>query len=947
MFKKQRRQQKITQLFIYLVTILSFFSSLIFGFLLVHEKLVEFRLASAKAHQNFLLQKKMMVRSEVEKAISYTQYSRSRAEQRLKNELRNRTHEAYEMASALFQRHQGQKSRPEIQQIIHDALFAVQWDAGRGYYFAEDMQGVERVNRNNPELEGTNIMDLQDSEGNYFVRDILAVAKNEGEGFCSYHGNKPGEPGVARPKYSYVKYFEPLDWVIGTGKNLDEVEKEIQQEVLQRLAEVRYGEDGYLFVGQWDGFILQAPAPAKGNNMWEITDPNGVKIIQECIRNAKQGGGFVEYVMPRLQGQEHKPKISFSMGVPEWQWFIGAGVYVDEIDALIAAEQQELKQDIKDYLYQTFLIFIVVVLLSVLVARCISVRIKSNLDNFFWFFDKAATQSVRMEPDEIYFSEFRLLAKSANLMIEEREQARQAFQESEERFQHAVENAPIPMFISNLDGRVEFLNQKFIETFGYSLEDIPTVEQWWTRAYPDAEHRRMVRKAWQRAMMATTGKNRLLPPQRWQVTCKDGLVRDIEFHYAQVGVRGVTTCNDLTEKLKTEREKNRLEIQLRHAQKLEAIGTMAGGIAHDFNNILTAVIGFADLAKYDQIDDEASKHIEEVLKAAHRAKELVKQILTFSRQGIAENMVPVNISLLINEALKLLRAATPSTIELHQEILPGCGSVLADPTQIHQILMNLCTNAVHAMEEKGGRLLVRLENVMLTSTAAQGGAEEGPGNFVQLTVSDTGHGIGPDIRERIFDPYFSTKDMGKGTGMGLAVVHGIVESLGGTIQLRSEVGKGSSFTVCLPRTEGAKLLPPKPETALPSGTERVLFVDDEEAIVSMAVQTLGKLGYKVTAFSSSEKALQAFAASPESFDIVLTDQTMPGLTGADLVYRLKGIRPNVPVVLCTGYSNLIDEESAQALGCKGFIMKPYTERILAKGIRQALAAPEVNDGPAA
>ena len=392
---------------------------------------------------------------------------------------------------------------------------------------------------------------------------------------------------------------------------------------------------------------------------------------------------------------------------------------------------------------------------------------------------------------------------------------------------------------------------------------------------------------------------------------------------------------DMSKLKEAEQEKKQLELQLRQAMKMEAIGTLAGGIAHDFNNILAAIIGYTELGRMEASEEsKLADNLDEVLTAAGRAKDLVQQILTFSRQT-DQKLKPVQVSLVIREALKLLRASLPATIEIHQNI-DNDGLVMADPTQIHQVMMNLCTNASHAMAQKGGRLDVSLVNVELDSDFVSGHTGIRPGPYLRLAVADTGHGMPPEILDRVFDPFYSTKGPGEGTGLGLSVVHGIVKSHGGMIYAYSEPGIGSSFKIYLPSIERGLLLEKKERKTLPKGTEHVLFIDDEEALVAIGRQMLESLGYEVTTRVSSQEALALFKAYPKRFDLVITDQTMPNMTGDELARELIAIRPGIPIILCTGFSTRISDQKAYEMGIRGFVMKPFIMQDLAESIRKVL-----------
>ena len=401
-------------------------------------------------------------------------------------------------------------------------------------------------------------------------------------------------------------------------------------------------------------------------------------------------------------------------------------------------------------------------------------------------------------------------------------------------------------------------------------------------------------------------------------------------------VGAIESVRDITDQKAMDQQRKQLESQLIQAQKMEAMGILASGIAHDFNNILTSLLGFAELSLYDIPEEgDARYSISQILKAGKRAKDLVKQILAFSRQ-IKREKQPVRINLLVKETLKLLRASLPRTIEIRQHITPKDDMVLADPSQIHQLIMNLCTNAHHAMRGKGGVLGITLHSVNLNEKEAAAHQDLNPGPYLKLTVSDTGHGMDSQTIKSIFEPYFTTKPKEVGTGLGLSVVDGIVRDHGGAILVQSEKGKGSTFTVFLPQLEMDQEGEFEIFQPIPRGTERILLVDDEKAIADLGTRLIGHLGYRVTAMTNSIEAIEAFLANPHHYDLVITDMTMPGITGDELAGKILKIRPNMPVIICTGFSELISEERAKQMGIRAYVMKPFSMRELGEVIRRAL-----------
>ncbi len=405
-----------------------------------------------------------------------------------------------------------------------------------------------------------------------------------------------------------------------------------------------------------------------------------------------------------------------------------------------------------------------------------------------------------------------------------------------------------------------------------------------------------------------------------------------------IGLVGI--ASDISRQKQAEEERGLMESHLRHFHKLEAVGTLAGGIAHDFNNILAAIMGFTEMAITDAQDNgPVQTCLEQVLKAAHRARDLVRQILAFSRQNRDQELKPVHIATAVEEALRLIRASLPATITIRLNIMCENATALADPTQLHQILVSLCTNAAHAMHKQGGLLEIGLDEATVDAQAATTSYPPmRSGHYLRLSVRDTGHGMDAATMERIFDPYFSTREVGKGSGLGLSIVHGIVKRHGGAVTVESQPGRGATFHVYLPKVDPA----PKPGVEekitlpIPLGMERILFVDDEEALTDLATKLLQKLGYQVTGVTSSTEAWDLFRSQPNDFDIVVTDYTMSEMTGLDLAARILRVRPDIPIILCTGFSDKVSAPVAYEAGIQEFLMKPVTRQDLAAAIRRAL-----------
>jgi PAS domain S-box-containing protein len=523
------------------------------------------------------------------------------------------------------------------------------------------------------------------------------------------------------------------------------------------------------------------------------------------------------------------------------------------------------------------------------------------------------------------------LIRASYIDITERKIAEEALRLEKERYQSILKTAMNGFCLLDKDGRFLEVNDMYCMMSGYSVEDLKNMAIF---DLEDPEHPNNLK-----AHIKTIIKKR---KARFETRHrhKDGYFVDVEasVSYEPSGDgRFVAFIRDITERKQAEAQRKELENQLHQAQKMEVLGTLAGGIAHDFNNILYPIMGFTEML-LDTVpeDSDFKQSLQQILKASLRAADLVQQILTFSRQSETE-LVPVKIQLIIKDALKLMRASLPATISIHPDINKKCGMVLASPTHIHQIAMNLMTNAFHAMEDKGGTLSVSLSEVMITIEDIKD-LDVYPGRYALYSVADTGHGIEKHILEKIFDPYFTTKQAGKGTGLGLAVVHGIVKSYGGDIRVSSEPGHGAVFDVYLPVMDSADLVNAmsKDPLQVSGGNEHILLVDDEETILRMERKMLERLGYRVTTRTNSVEALELFRGASDEFDLVITDMTMPDMTGEAFAAELKKIRKEIPVILCTGFSSKISLGTAEALGVESFLMKPVVKGELLKTIRTLL-----------
>ncbi len=649
------------------------------------------------------------------------------------------------------------------------------------------------------------------------------------------------------------------------------------------------------------------------DNVWNKQDSKELNELANNIASGKAGS------VKSVGWDTNEDEWLFYTPIKSSQWGFVASIPSDVV-----------LQPVQIQFYRNVALFFISLVLVVICLWVTSRKISRPIIQLNEAVDEMSRGNTSIKTPVNSKDEFGALAMAFNEMTEKVCAREKKILESEKRFDLAMQFANDGLYDWNLKTNEIFYSPGWKRMLGYEDNEIKNEFSEWERL-TNPEH---VEASWLMLKEVIAGKRDRFEKEL-QMRHKNGQWVDIlsraniVFDENGEAIRVVGTHVDITDRKK-------MEVELAQSHKMEAIGTLAGGIAHDFNNILAAILGYADMAKDDTPDHSPAKYqIEQVLKAGNRAKDLVKHILSFSRKEARERST-VQIYLLAKEALKLLRASIPTTIEIRENIDSQCGNILAEPTQIHQVLMNLCTNAAQSMDETGGVLEVGLFSAQLSADDLVNEPNMKSGHYVRLIVKDSGTGIDQNIIDRIFDPYFTTKDVGKGSGMGLAVVIGIVKSHDGMVTVDSKLGEGTTFNVYLPIVEEQVKEEIEDAGPLLMGKEKILIVDDEETMVDMTKQRVERLGYQVTTKTSSIEALELFRSQPDAFDLVITDQTMPKLTGEQLAKELMDIRPNIPIILCTGYSSKVDAEKANLIGISAFIMKPVDKKELSLTIRNVL-----------
>lgn len=775
----------------------------------------DFNSRSEQIRAEYIEKQKQLIQREVQRVVEMVSYEKSQREVLTRKTIRSRVNEAFALALNIYRENEKTKSENEIQKMIIDALRPIRFAEGKGYYFATGLNGIEKLFADRPEMEGMDMLTIQDSRGNYVVRDMINIVRKSGEGFYEYYWTKPQSSGNDFKKISFVKHFSPYDWFIGTGLYVDDIEKQIKNELLETIAQIRFGEkkNGYIFVVTYDGTTLMNDTQRHliGKNVWNLTDPNGVKVIQEerkAVENPR--GDFIYYSWNKPSTKTPSPKTSFIQGVKGWQWMIGAGVYLDDVEQNIALLQAELYRQVKKDILSSLLISLAILLCFLFIFNRLSRLIKNDIDLLVSFFKKAASSNELLDRNLVRFEELDRMSESANRMLED--------------------------------------------------------------------------------------------------------------------------------KIQAEKEKEELTRKLHQAQKMESLGLMAGGVAHDLNNILAGIVGYPEILLQTLPQDSAlRKPIEAIRESGQRAAAVVADLLTVARSA-ASTREPCDLNVLLQASLD-----SPESWKnkfLYPDISYQCRFDAADsfiscsPVHVQKCFMNLTTNASEAIAGSGTITITTSNKYIDDGETKQYGLQAG--EYIVLTVQDSGPGIASTDLDNIFEPFFSKKKLGRsGSGLGLAIVWNTMEDHGGRVLVESS-DAGTCFRLYFPvcKDKNVSSENEKYETNTGNG-EHILVVDDERLLRDIAQKMLQSLGYRVDTVASGEQALQFLEESP--VDLILIDMLMePGMNGRQTYEKIIQLYPGQKAVIASGFSESEDVKSALKQGIGGFLKKPYTMEQLANAVGEAL-----------
>ncbi|MBU0960561.1 MAG: cache domain-containing protein [Proteobacteria bacterium] len=856
---------------------------------------------------------------------------------------KNELHSVISMAYATLESYAqlvetGQLSKEEAQAQAIKELQKFRYRDGVGYIWINDMSRPFARMVMHPTMTELDNQILDASEFNCALgRDenlfnaFVDVVNAQDEGFVDYLWPKPTAEGLTarQPKISFVKGFAPWGWVIGSGLYVDDLDQHVRRlvgEVLDELnktfGRIKIADSGYIFIFTGEREMIHHPL-YKGTQLNTMINPaTGNYILDDLIAASQHEDGKIEYIWNKPQQSDDfiYKKIAFVSHFAPLDWYIGSSFYVDEVER----PTRELRR-------KALLFSLLFLALAMLLALYAAHTITKPLQGIMTVFALGAKGDYSARLTTSRRDEFGKLATYFNDFMAEIADAHKRLTRSENRFRSLFEKSADARLI--IEGKhVIDCNEAAVKMIrGTSKEDVlqKNPAQLSPEFQPDG--RKSADKTDEIFSFINEKENyRFL----WQFTRMDGEEFPAEVELTPIPYDGRKIIHVLWRDMTHQKE---IEEQLVQAQKMEAIGTLSGGIAHDFNNILSAIFGYTELAELQVKDNpKLANNLNEVLQAAKRARELVKQILTFSRRAEQEKQ-PLQISLIVKEALKLLRSSIPTTINIKTNIVSQA-TVLADPTQIHQIVMNLCTNAYHAMRAKGGILAVSLTEMEMFPGEQLSEIDLASGKYLRLEVTDTGTGMDEKIRKKIFEPYFTTKGAGEGTGLGLAVVHGIVTSHNGQIHVYSEPGHGTTFNVYLPivAKQQSEATVTAGKEKITRGSERIMFVDDEEKLNNVANDFFSVYGYTIDTFTDPLLALENFAAQPGVYSLVITDMAMPSMTGEEMAKKMMVMQPDLHVILCTGYSETINKEKAEEAGFRRYFQKPVVMSRLVKSVREIL-----------
>ncbi len=897
---------------------------------------------SDQVREKHIASQKYLIKQEVERVVALIAYEKLQREALTRKRIKSRVDEALAVAENIYNQNKNYKDKTEIQKMIFDALRGIRFEKGAGYYFVTRVDGVEMLFADKPELEGVNLLGLQDTRGKYVVQDMIRIVQESGEGFYDYYWTKPQSDGGDFKKISFVKIFKPYNWFIGTGLYAEDVTKEIQAAVLSRVSRIRFGKEGYIFINNLNGDALVANGRLISGHkkLWEVFNKNPEKtkaiFAKEYNAAEKPDGDYIYYSLNKLSSPNRQsPKTSFVYGIPDWQWLVGAGVYLDDVDVEIANMQAELKENTKRQLFYSLLIVMVISVCAWLLFTRFLRRFTSDLNLFKSFFKRVAVADEPIDCDLVSLAELESMAQNANKMLADKIQAEKQL----EMFKTFAESCSEGMGWVDLHGKIIYFNSALAALVGEENRQAYLGKNVAVRYYPVEEQKRLAEHILPEVLKNGSWSGELLLQKRNGdlFSTQNSLFLILDKKSEPLFFANIVT--DISEQKKAQLEKEVLTAKLNQAKKMETIGLMAGGVAHDLNNILSGIVGYPELL-LESLPENSNlqKPLLAIQDSGQRAALVVADLLTVAR-GIASPKVVMDINDLVQEYFfspecEKLKSLDPA-ITYDQQLHARPALIHCSPVHVKKCIMNLVINGAEAILNGGSVIVLTVNQYIDQKTGVK--LKLAPGDYVLLSVLDTGPGISSEDIEHIFEPFYSRKKMGRsGTGLGLSVVWNTMQDHDGTVIVESH-HTGTSFHLYFPLGEqdDSVLQMDGPIEKIKGRGEHILVVDDELQLRDLATQMLDRLGYQVSSVSSGERAIEFAAKQP--VDLILLDMLMePGINGRQTYEEIKKLYPRQKAIIVSGFSKTVDIQESLEHGVRGFIKKPYSMEELSQAVRDAL-----------
>ncbi len=913
-FQRKSTGQSVINIFFYQSLIAVSLVVIILGYFWIYREYQDFNQQIDQIRLDYLNQQKSLIKKETEAAVDYIEYSIDQSREQLREILKSRVYDAHHIAENIYSKYKGEKSRQEISNLIKEALRPVRFNNGRGYYFIGTLDGYDVLYPVAPQFEGKYLYNLQDDMGNYVMQDELNVVNTSGEGFVTDYWRKPGEKGsMIYPKLSFVKLFEPLNWYIGAGDYLDEFNKDLQQEMLERMSDRRFGEEGYIFINTYDGVakITDGKIVEDSVNIWNLEDPKGIKVIQEERRAVKNPeGDFIYYHWRKLHNDSIAPKMSFVKGIPEWEWMIGAGVYIDDIENVIAVKKTSLKKKIQSQLITIVILLAFTLLVLYFYTFYLSKKAKKALTTFQEFFRRASDKNVRINPADVPFKEFQEMALLINRLLDNLKQSKTKQQESTIFFKHLFESSPEAIALLDSKYHILQVNNMFTRLFGYEKKDCTDKDL--DQLIVPHDH---IEQASVKNKLLDDGKDVSFETRR---KTKSGIIIPVSVLATPIHIRSdkvgfYVIYRDITGQKQHERELDEARQKAEESDRLKT--SFLANMSHEIRTPMNAIIGFSSLLEEPDLTERNTKEYVRIIKTAS------KNLLTLIDDIIAVSKIEANqiypekdyfnlkdlLEKLHNSFMAIKNQQGKKNLKLSISIPNDDLNIYNDEKRIEQIFSYLLDNAIKFTEEGEVKYGYKLNP-----------------NEISFFVEDTGIGIEEEMQKTIFERFRQVDESPtrrySGTGLGLTIAKSMVELLGGRITLESKKNNGSKFVFSLPLLKEKTSLEKTDRTVKDLSGKIILIAEDVVTNYLYLESAIKPFNVTIIWAKNGKEAIDL--TEKEKPDLVLMDIQMPVMDGNEAMHGIKKINKKIPVIAQTAYAMEGDLRKIKEEGYDDFIIKP-------------------------